>query len=508
MFKHFDRKQKSFLPQSIDEYVGPAEFARTVVAIVNELDLQPLIEKYDPLGQNAYHPAMMLSLLFFSYAEGVYSSRQIEKQIMFDLRYKYISGGLQPNFRTISDFRKDNLELMRKYFVDILFICRNNNLLKAGQIAIDGTKVAASASRKEFKTSEQLIAELEQVEADAERLLKCAQRIDDDENDRDDPDTPAANELNDKLAWRDKLLDAKRVLDQVRHQKRVNLTDPDCRDQGKIGAGYNCQIAVDCESQLIVGTQVIANPCDNEELLPMINQVEADTDSVGCAKKVYADSGYESGENCMALEERPHLDAYVASKGQHKQSNRSQPPFDKAGFHFDPVAERCVCPMGHPMQLRRCGIVDGKPGWSFTGVECSSCDQQDLCTKAKRRTVRFYVSDDSLNRMRTRMETEAGHLAMKIRRQTVEPVIGQLKECQRLRRFSLRGLTKVQGEFTLAAIGHNLRKLHRFLSGDGLDCAAAILKTFFTAIFRFFVRFVSHQVMISGAESKMVHYFS
>lgn len=395
MFKKFDRKQKSFLPQSVDEYVGPEEFVRTVVAIVNELDLQPLIDKYDPLGQNAYHPAMMLSLLFFSYAEGVYSSRQIEKQIIFDLRFKYITGGQQPNFRTISDFRKDNLDLMRKYFVDILFICRNNNLLKARQIAIDGTKVAASANRKGFKTGEQLIAELEQVEADVERLLKCAQRIDDEERDRDDPDTPAAVELNDKLALRDKLLEAKRVLDQARNQKRVNMTDPDCRDQGKIGAGYNCQLAVDCDSQLIVGTEVIANPCDNEELLPMINQVEADTNSVGRSMKVYVDSGYESGENCMALEERPHLDVYVASKGQHKQSNHPQPPFDKAGFHFDPFTERCVCPMGRPMQLRRRGVVDGTPGWYFIGVECGSCEQRNLCTKAKRRSVRFYITDKS-----------------------------------------------------------------------------------------------------------------
>ncbi|NQT35772.1 transposase, partial [bacterium] len=272
--------------------------------------------------------------------------------------------------------------------------------------------------------------------------------------------------------------------------KRVNLTDLDCREQRKSGPGYNCQAAVDCDSQVIVCAEVVSTPVDNDQLLALINQVEADTNTVGHPKEVFADAGYESAANCVELEKKPHIDAYVASKHQDKQRNQPQPPFDKAGFHFEADKLQCICPLGHSMKLRQRREVDGVLRWDFIGSECPSCPSRKQCTKAEHRSVRIHSTDRALQRMRDKMDTDAGRRAMRFRKSTSEPVFGQLKECINYNGFSLRGMAKVQGEFTLMAIVHNLKKMHKFLSGRGLNCRILAKKQFLAPVFRIFNQFV------------------
>lgn len=488
-FKENDRLQKTLLPQSVDEYVEPDDLSRFIVDIVNTLDLQPLTEKYSNLGQRAYHPGMMLGLLFYAYSQKVLSARQIALNIKYDLRYKYITGGLQPDFRTISDFRKDNFDELRRYFVDIVQLCQLTGLVKMNKISLDGTKLSASASAKNFRDRDELTKELEQVEEQITRMLEYARRVDENENNDDASGSLLDFELEEAETFKEKLLTARKILDDSPRQKRVNLTDMDCRDQGKSGPGYNCQTAVDSDSQVILCAEVVSTPVDNDQLLPLINQVEADTNTVGKPKQVFADSGYESGANCVELETKPHIDAYVASKRQDRQSNQPQPPFDKASFSFDADNLQCVCPLGHAMKLRLQREVNGVLQWAFIGIECRSCPSREQCTKAKRRYVEFYSTDQALQRMRYKMNSAAGKLAMRIRRKTVEPVFGQLKWGLNDNSFTLRGLAKVQGEFTLMAISHNLKKLHKFLSGNGLNRRITAKKLFFVSVFRFFAQF-------------------
>jgi len=478
------------LPQSVDEYVEPNNLARFIIRIVEALDLQPLIEKYSNLGQNAYHPQMMLGLLFYAYSQGEMSSRRIAENIKYDLRYKYITCNLQPDFRTISDFRKDNIIALQRYFVEIVRMCKLIGLIKLNNISIDGTKISASASSKKFRDRDELTKELEQVEEQIVSLLAQAQRVDEDENDDAESNSLVDLKLAEKEAFQEKLLAAKNVLDGSPRQKRVNLTDLDCRDQGRFGPGYNCQAAVDCESQIILCAEVVSTPVDNDELLPMINQVETDTDTIGQAKNVFADSGYESGANCVELETKPHIDAYVASKRQDKQSNQPQSPFAKASFYLDPDKQQCSCPLGHAMRLRQCREVDGVIRWDFIGIDCPSCSSRDQCTKAKYRNVQFYSTDQAMQRMRDKMETDAGKAAMRIRRRTIEPVFGQLKHWLKKNTFSLRGMVKVQGEFTLMAMVHNLKKMHKYLSNGRLDCLLSKNSQVFVAFYRIFLRFV------------------
>jgi len=470
MFKENDRHQQSLLPQSIDEYVGPNELPRFIVTMVKALDIQPLVEKYSNLGQNAFHPKMMLALMFYAYSRGITSSRDIAENVRYDLRYKYITGGLEPNFRTINNFRKDNLSELRRYFVDIIMLCKRLNLVKLNKISLDGTKISASASSKNLRDRDTLAKEIKQVEAQIDHLLAKAQVDEDNDNDDDDSSSLIDIELAELKTINERLQAARNVLDKSPNQKRINLTDIDCREQGKTGSGYNCQAVVDCDSQIILCTEVVSMPVDNEQLLPLINQVEVDTETVGQPKQVYADSGYESGANFVELEKKPHIEAFVASKRQDLHSRQPELSFRKANFHFDVDTLECYCPLGKTMKLKQCRERNGVLQWDYIGIDCKSCLSRHQCTNAKLRHVSFTSADASMQKMRDKMETRAGKAAMRLRRQTVEPVFGQMKRYIKGVSFSLRGMTKVQGEFTLMAIVHNLKKMHKFLPFEGLDC--------------------------------------
>ena len=353
MFKENDRKQQTLLPQSIDEYVGPNDLPRFIVRIVGALNLKILIEKYSNLGQNAFHPKMMLALLFYAYSQGITTSRDIAENVKYDLRFKYITGGLQPNFRTINNFRKDNLSELRRYFVDIIMLCKRLNMVKLNKISLDGTKISASASSKNLRDREALAKEIANVEAQIDRLLAKAQE--DDDNDDGDGDSGSLIDivLDELKSINERLQAARKVLDESPNQKRVNLTDIDCREQGKTGSGYNCQVAVDCDSQIILCAEVVSMPVDNEQLLPLINQTEVDTETVGQPKQVYADSGYESGANFVELEKKPHIEAFVASKRQDRSSRQPELSFRKANFNFNSDTLRCYCPLGQAMKLKQ-----------------------------------------------------------------------------------------------------------------------------------------------------------
>lgn len=493
MFKQFNRDQELLLPPSFREMIPEGDLVYFIADVTEYLDLAPLIRRYDPLGQNAYHPGMMLSLLFYAYSQGIFSSRRIAERLRFDLRFMYLSGMQRPDFHTIADFRKDNLDLIQRYFVDIVRIGLEIGLVPLRNIAIDGTKIQAAASKKRMKDRKAIAAQLAEVEAEIARLLECAETADREEDSSDnDSNTLSDPKLKNLQALRDKLREAKERLDSHPQQKKANLTDPDCNHQRNTGPGYNAQIAVDCQTQLILSADVTSEANDTHQLIPLLEQAEASTGSEGVPKNVLADSGYNSAATLKELETKPHIEAYTPSKDEVNRQGKPAAFFAKENFEYNLETRTCKCPLGLPMRYLRSGVnKSGEPYINFLGTECQGCPAKIFCTEADYRNLVVLLADPLMNRMKQKMVTYEGRQAMKIRRQSVEPVFGILKEHLNFRRFHLRGIANVKGEFNLLCGAFNLKKMHALIKGRKIAEIRAAFDTKAVQIFDFILDFLN-----------------
>ena len=221
----------------------------------------------------------------------------------------------------------------------------------------------------------------------------------------------------------------------------------------------------------IDGTKILANASskrsignDVHQLLPMIEETEANTSSEGHPKKILADSGYASAEAYRELPKSPHIDAYVPTRDQVYHQRKPVSTFDKSNFKIDLERLAGVCPLGLPMRFLKHDVNKSNEHYiNFIGVKCSNCSSKSACTKSRYRNISVYVSEPIIERMRQKMRSVSGRWAMRIPKQTVEPVFGILKEQLGFRRFRLRGLSKVNAEFALLCSAFNLRKLQGFL---------------------------------------------
>ena len=370
----------------------------------------------------------------------------------------YLSVMQRPDFRTISDFRKDNIDLLKDYFVQVVQICQAAGMIPLRAVAIDGSRIKASASRS-----------LQMTEAAVDRLLQAAEAADRCEEEGADDDPPAGSASALRSTLRQKLRAAKEKLDANRKLKRINLTDPDCRTQKRVGPGYNAQIAVDCDSQIVLSARVVSAENDQHQLLPTIESLERNTRSEGRPKQVYADSGYASAAAFQTLQSHPHLDAYVPTREQTGKQRQGTSKFDKSNFNYDLDTETCVCPAGQPLRILRRGTnKSGNRYINFIGTACPSCPSKEQCTSAAYRNLVVLLKDHVLRRMEAKMDSPAGQQAMRLRKQSAEPVFGTLKEHMGFRSFRLRGQQKVSGEFALLCAAFNLKKLHKWLNGRPL----------------------------------------
>ncbi|MBC8278416.1 MAG: transposase [FCB group bacterium] len=211
MFKEFDRDQSDLLPQNLRDLIPENDIVFMIAELIDILDLGPLYKNYSNLGQNGYHPGMLLAVLFYAYSKGIFASRKIAEMIKFDIRGMYLAGKQTPDFHTIADFRKNNLILFNHYFRMILKICAAAGLLKTNEFAIDGSKIRASASPKQSKERSKLEKELAELDQRIDQILEQAEKTMFDEENREDSYIVSSidNKLRDTLKQREKLLKLK-----------------------------------------------------------------------------------------------------------------------------------------------------------------------------------------------------------------------------------------------------------------------------------------------------------
>lgn len=394
--KQEDRRQSYLLPPSPADWLPESHLAWFVIETVEQLDIDDLLDKYRVSGKGelAYPPRVMLALLIYSYCTGTFSSRKIAAQIEDSLAFRVIASGLTPSHRTICRFREDNLDEFQRLFVQLVQIARESGLVKMGTIAIDGSKVKGNASKHKAMSYDRMLKEEKKLRSEIRKLMKAARTQDDIDDRAFGPDF-RGDELPKELSRRKSRLvtiqaakkrlearkaaeaEAKResqkkdddddapesgtredALPKPRDQE--NFTDPDSRIMPTSGKsfeqGYNAQIAVDAEKQIIVATTVTQSTNDHNQLLPVLNAAHENTGKL--AKRALADAGYKNEGDFERLETMG-VDAYVSVGREGKQA---KPKKEKP--HTAAMRKKLATKRGRARYRKRKAIVEPVFGWA------------------------------------------------------------------------------------------------------------------------------------------------
>lgn len=459
--KPYNQNQMELFPPSVQNLIEDDHLCMVVNDVVKELDLSCLYKKVSAEGNPPYHPVMMLKVLLYAYATGIFSSRKIAKSVKEHVPFIFLAAWQKPDFRTISDFRKNNLEELGMLFAQVVMMCKQLGMVKLGHVAIDGTKIKANAS--DAKTYD-----IRRIDREIKRLLDEAEAADQQEDllyGADQTGDEIPEDIRDQSQRIAKLKDLKKQLKQ-RQKQKINKTDPDAvfmKTKNGIKTSYNAQVAADKEHQVIVAADVTNEVSDVEQLLPMLDQSEENTSEK--INQCSADSGYSSGENIKALEQR-NVDAYIPDREyQAQQRGKQVDDFHKDSFIYDEDRDLYICSEGEELTFSHLQTRKNKePLRIYRGRSCTDCQHFGLCTSnEKGRTISRHPYEKELRQMRQKLDSDSGKAVYGKRKQIVEPPFGHIKSIMGFTSFLLRGLEKVKGEFKLVSIAHNLRKIWLYL---------------------------------------------
>ncbi len=446
-FKTADYEATLDLAVSLREALPPNHLARFVVDIVAQLDLSILYARYAPVGGEAFAPDILLALLFYGYATGVFSSRRIEKATYESLPFRFIAGNWHPDHDTLANFRKTFLVEIQELFVQILLLAQAAQVLKLGNLSLDGSKIHADASKSQAVSYKRLLELEVQLRQEVHELLALGEQAD-----QGDLQLPDGLVIPDEIALRQERLtnlahakgvlkaraqeryqaekvdydakvrardekaqimkrkprgrDPKPPTPEPRDKDQYNFTDPDSRimknstDQG-FDQHYNAQVAVTQDSFLIVANTLSNHPTDYGEALPTLDAIAPE---VGKPQAAALDNGFFSAANIAGMAARG-IDPYIAT--------------GRETFHHQ--------------------------NWRAYFAEQPASPAADASPTVK---------------MAYQLQTEIGQAIYRLRKCTVEPVIGIIKEVLGFRQFSLRGLAAAAGEWSLVCLAFNLKRLH------------------------------------------------
>lgn len=441
-FIDIDRETPMLLPCDLREWVSEDDMVHFVIESVEMMKLQKFKVNERGTGSRQYPPVMMLELLIYCYANGVFSSRRIERATYRDIAVRYLAANKHPDHDTIAKFRRENFDAIAECFVGVLELARKLKLLKVGTVSVDGTKVKANASKHKNVNYERAGQISEQLEMEVQELLKKAEEADIKEHDegqslpkeiahrenlrkkmeaasRDLEDRARERAESERAEYERKVAErAKRhrkgrkikpPKEKPEPQEQVNLVDKDSRLMRKnkrsgYEQSYNAQAVVDADgTQMVLGSRITQCANDSNELG---EDVRAVPESVGKVDKVLADSGYINEKEVENLE-GDDIDVYIATGAESKQCRRK----------YDYRPERAATKEAREFKAQ----------W--------------------------------LKQMKAKLETETGRALYARRKQTVEPVFGIIKQCMGFRQFLLRGVEKVTGEWQLVTTAYNFKRL-------------------------------------------------
>jgi len=461
----YNQSQMHLFPPSVRSLIADDDLCMVVNDVVNELDLSCLYVKVSREGNRPYHPAMMVKVLFYAYTKGIFSSRKIAEALKHNVGFIFLAAWQKPDFRTISDFRKNNLKELGLLFAQIVVLCNELGMVKLGHVSIDGTKIKANAS--DARTYDR-----RRIEREVDRWLGQAKDIDQKEDEQFGPDKTGSElpkDIRNQKQRLQRLKQLKKKLEQSDSDK-VNMTDPDAafmKTGDGIKTAYNAQAVVDSAQQVIVAADVTTEAADAQQLLPMIEQAEDNLSEK--ITQCSADAGYSSGENLKALTER-ETDAYVPDREyQAQQRGKTVGDFHKDSFVYDEQLDCYICVEGQKLSFSHLQQRKGRePLRIYRGRSCLRCRYYGICTSSKTgRSISRHPYEKQLREMRRKLDSDTGKAIYCQRKYVVEPPFGHIKSIMGFTSFSLRSGPKVKAEFKLVSIAHNLRKIWLYLKSSG-----------------------------------------
>lgn len=428
-------------PPSPRDWLPEEHLVYFLLDVTGQVDISPIVDDYggENGGQPPFHPRMMLTLLLYSYSVGVFSSRKIMQRCVTDAAFRVIVGEDIPDFRRVAEYRARHLKHLQALFLEVLILCREAGLLKVGRLALDGTKIKANASRHKAMSYDRMGPEAERLQQEIDALLARADSADaaDDEQFGDLADDDIPDELKRRETRLAKIIEAKASLEEAARQKardhveqmeaegrthrtnpdeavpdpkaQRNFTDPESKIMLTSNKGFdqcgNAQ-AVANEQQIIIAADVTDQANDVRQTIPMTEQAITNLDATSVKENIQAftaDTGYFSEDNMLAVDANERIDAAYIATGRQKHNEETP---------SSPV---------------------GRPPKNLTAKE----------------------------RMARRNRTQKGKEEYARRKAIIEPVFGQIKACLGFRKFLLRGLEQMKGEWKLVCLVHNLLKLFR-----------------------------------------------
>ena len=447
-FKTVDYEKSLQQTVTIEESLAPNHLARFIVAVVARLDLAAIYARYAARGGEPIAPEILLGLLFYGYATGVFSSRKLERATYESIPFRFIAGGLHPDHDTIANFRKTFLAEIKELFVQVLLIAQEAGALKLGNVSLDGSKIHADASKSKAVSYQRLLEMMAQLRTEVAQLVALGEQSDREE-------LPAGLDIADEIAFREgrlvNLAAAQAALEaraaeryqaeQAEYEAKLrareeqakrkgrkpggrpptpptagpggqdqyNFTDPDSRimknsNNKGVDQHYNVQAAVDQQSFLIVAHTLSNHPTDQGEALPTLDAIPP---ALGTPPAAALDHGFFSEKNVTAIQGRG-IEAYIAT-----------------------------------------GREPHRGSWLAWFAEQPAPPAEDASAVVK---------------MAYKLRTAVGRAIYRLRKCTVEPVIGIIKEGLGFRQFSLRGLEAAAGEWGLVCLAFNLKRLHVLLT--------------------------------------------
>jgi len=463
------RYQSTLFPEVLDEVVGRDDPVRVIDAFVDGLDLAELgFSKVaaEEMGRPPYAPGDLLKLYIYGYLHRVRASRRLEAETHRNVQVMWLINRLTPAFKTIADFRKDHAEAIVEACRAVIRFCREQSLFGAELLAIDGTKIAAVASRKQVMTPKRI----EKMNAAIDRRI-ADYLASMDEADRQEvgsagkpADVAAAIEA--LQAQKERLQGQARDL-AARGLKQMVMSEPEAklmRTPHGHAVAYNAQTAVDAEHKLIVAFDLTNDGNDYRQLYPMAVQGK---DAVGADKMTaVADTGYSNGEH-GALCEQNGITA-VVPRSETVNPNGTQ-YFSRDKFTYDPASDSWRCPAGDTLSLYKTSHTQKKK--EYTTAACGGCPLKSQCTKAPQRVIVRDFYEDAREAMHRRASADPAW--MKHRRAIVEHPFGTMKWLMAHPRFLLRGLKKAKAELALGVLSYNLKRVINILGVPTLLLALA-----------------------------------
>jgi transposase len=504
-YKEYSYEQTKLIPIAFSQQILAGTFEYTLNYLIdNEFDLSSFEQRYhnEETGAPAYDPAIMLKIILYGYARGITSSREIERSCRENIIFMALSADTHPHFTTIADFISSGGEQIIELFRDVLLICDKMGLIGKEMFAIDGCKLASNASKEWSGTKGELKNKQQKMERAVRYLVE--KHRESDAKPESSPVVEREQKQIETLRARIKKLKSwlkenEEKLGKSGKPRKSNLTDNESakmKSSHGVIQGYDGVAAVDSKHQVVVHAEAFGQPQEHDLLKPMVEGTRENFKGIGAEEDIFkktqltADAGFHTEQNMKMLFE-DQIDGYVAdilfrkrdprfvTAARHKPK-KEQPTehFTPKDFIYDQPTQTCICPAGNKLyrngrnvQVRGFGFV------KFRGAKmyCVPCPLRAKCLRQPERTqtrqVVFFTGrtadapESYTQKMKKKIDTPQGRSRYSQRLGIVEPVFANICSTLGLRQFSLRGKSKVDTQWKLFCIVHNLLKIHRYGPG-------------------------------------------